>query len=320
MRASYRTKYGNPEVLSFIDLPIPVPKDNEILIKIHATTVNRTDSGFLTGKPKFARLIIGFPNPKNKILGNEFAGEVTSIGNAVTLFKPGDRVFGYDEENFGGHAEFKTIKESGPVTLIPEGWSYSQAAPLTEGSHYALCDIRAAKVQPGQHVMVYGATGAIGSASVQLLKAMDIWVTAVGNTKNLSMMKSIGADEVIDYTAQDFTKTDKRYELIFDAVGKSSYGVCKPLLKQKGIYISTELGPRSENPFRALLAPFSNGKKVLFPLPTINKEDVLYLRQLAVEKKFIPVIDSVFQFDKIASAFDYVLTGQKTGNVVISME
>jgi NADPH:quinone reductase-like Zn-dependent oxidoreductase len=320
MKASFRSKYGNPEVLSIIDIPTPTPKDNEILVKIHATTVNRTDSGFLTGKPHFARLIIGFPNPKNKILGNEFAGEVTSVGNGVTLFQPGDRVFGYDEGNFGGHAEFKTIKENGPVALIPEGMNYSEAAPLTEGSHYALCDIRAANVLPGQQVMVYGATGAIGSAAVQLLKTMDVWVTAVGNTKNMSMMKTIGADEVIDYTKQDFTKSEKKYDLIFDAVGKSSFGVCKLLLKEKGIYISTELGPRSENPFRALLAPFSNGKKVLFPLPTISKEDVLYLRQLAVEKKFKPIIDKVYPFDKIAEAFEYVLTGQKTGNVVITMD
>jgi NADPH:quinone reductase-like Zn-dependent oxidoreductase len=138
MKASFRLKYGDPDVLKFVDVPAPIPKENEILVKIHATTVNRTDSGFLTGKPHFARLIIGFPNPKNKILGNEFAGEVTSVGSGVTLFQPGDRVFGYDEGNFGGHAEFKTIKENGPVALIPEGMNYSEAAPLTEGSHYAL--------------------------------------------------------------------------------------------------------------------------------------------------------------------------------------
>ncbi len=320
MKASYRSKYGNPEVLSIIDIPIPVPRDHEILIKIHAITVNRTDSGFLTGRPKFARLIIGFPNPKNKILGNEFAGEVASIGKGVTLFKQGDRVFGYDEENFSGHAEFKTINENGPVTVIPDGMTYSDAAPLTEGSHYALCDIRAAKVQPGQQAMVYGATGAIGSAAVQLLKALGVWVTAVGNTKNLAMMKSLGADEVVDYTKQDFTKTDKTYDFIFDAVGKSSFGVCKPILKKRGIYISTELGPGSQNPFLAMLSPLSRGKKVLFPIPTINKEDVLYLRQLAIDNKFKPVIDRQYPFEKIADAFTYVLTGQKIGNVVITMD
>ncbi|MDZ7605499.1 MAG: NAD(P)-dependent alcohol dehydrogenase [Cyclobacteriaceae bacterium] len=320
MKASFRSKYGNPDVLQFIDVPTPIARDNEILIKIHATTVNRTDSGFLTGKPHFARLIIGFPNPKNKILGCEFAGQVESVGNGVTLFRPGDRVFGYDEENFGGHAEYKTMKENGPVALIPEGMSYSEAAPLTEGSHYALCDIRAAKVLPGQQVMVYGATGAIGSAAVQLVKATGAEVTAVGNTKNLALLRSLGADEVVDYTQQDFTKTDTWFDFIFDAVGKSSFGACKPMLKKRGIYISTELGPGSQNPFLAMLSPFSRGKKVLFPIPTINKEDVLFLRKLAVEKKFRPVIDRQYPFVKIVDAFTYVLTGQKTGNVVISMD
>lgn len=319
MKVSYRSKYGNPEILRFIELPVPMPKENEILVKIHATTVNRTDSGFLTGTPLFARLIIGFPHPKNKILGNEFAGVVESVGKDVTIFKPRDRVFGYDEQNFSGHAEFKIIRENGTVAHIPDEMSFTEAAPLTEGSHYALCDIRAARVKAGQQVMVYGATGAIGSAAVQLIKAYGAEVTAVGNTKNTSLLKSLGADEVVDYTMQDFTNTIKRFDFIFDAVGKSSFGVCKPLLKERGIYISTELGPGSQNPFLALMAPFIRGKKVLFPLPTINKEDVLYLRQLAIEKKFRPVIDREYPFEKIAEAFEYVLTGQKTGNVVITM-
>jgi len=320
MKASYRSKYGNPEILQLVDIPTPVPKDNEILINVHATTVNRTDSGFLTGTPRFARLIIGFPNPKIKILGNEFAGEVDSVGNGVTLFKAGDRVFGYNEENFGAHAEFMIMKQNGPVALIPEGMSYSEAAPLTEGSHYALCDIRAADVKPGHQVMIYGATGAIGSAAVQLAKSYGAGVTAVCNTKNVELVKSLGADEVVDYTQQDFTKTDKRFDFIFDTVGKSSFGACKPLLQKGGIYISTELGPGSQNPFLALITPMLGGKKVLFPIPTINKEDVLFLRQLAIDKKFRPVIDRQYPFEKIADAFTYVLTGQKTGNVVISMD
>jgi len=320
MKASYRAKYGNPEILQLVDVSTPIPKDNEILIKVQATTVNRTDSGFLTGKPYFARLIIGFPNPKNKILGCEFAGQVESVGNGVTLFKPGDRVFGYDEENFGGHAEFKTMKENGPVAIIPEGMSYSEAAPLTEGSHYALCDIRAAHVKSGHQVMIYGATGAIGSAAVQLAKSYGAEVTAVCNTKNVALIKSLGADEVVDYTQQDFTKTDTRFDFIFDSVGKSSFGACKPLLKKSGIYISTELGPGSQNPFLALITPLLGGKKVLFPIPTINKEDVLFLRKLAIEKKFRPVIDRQYPLEKIADAFTYVLTGQKTGNVVINMD
>ena len=192
-----------------------------------------------------------------------------------------------------------------------------EAAPITEGAHYALCDIRAAKVISGQNVMIYGATGAIGSAAVQLVKYFGANITAVCNTKNVDLVKSLGADEVIDYQKQDFTKTDKKFDFVFDAVGKSSFGQCKPLLKDKGIYISTELGKNAENIFLALITPLFGGKKVLFPIPSISKEDIIFLKSLVEAGKFKPVIDRRYKLEQIVEAARYVETGQKTGSVVI---
>lgn len=211
------------------------------------------------------------------------------------------------------------VKETDPLASIPENLSFIQAAPLTEGAHYALENIRAAKVIPGQKVMVYGATGAIGSAAVQLLKAQNIWVTAVCNSKNVGLIKKLGADEVIDYQTQDFRTCDKKFDFVFDAVGKISFGACRHLLKNQGIYISTELGKNGENVWRGLLAPLIQGKKVLFPLPVIRKKDVEYLSNLAKEGKFLPVIDEIFPLEKIVEAYRYVESGQKTGNVVIEV-
>ena len=200
-----------------------------------------------------------------------------------------------------------------------DNFSFEEAAPITEGAHYALCNIRAAKVSKGQNVLVYGATGAIGSAAVQLGKYFGANVTAVCNTKNVDLIKSLGAYEVIDYQKQDFTKTDKKFDFVFDAVGKSSFGQCKPILKDKGIYISTELGKNGQNIFLALITPILGGKKVLFPLPTIRKEDVLFLKGLVEEGKFKPVIDRKYSLEQIVEAAKYVETGQKTGNVVITV-
>jgi NADPH:quinone reductase-like Zn-dependent oxidoreductase len=202
---------------------------------------------------------------------------------------------------------------------MPDNLSFDEAAALTEGAHYALVDIRAAKVEKGQNVLVYGATGAIGSAAVQLLKHFGATVTAVCNTKNLGLVKSLGADTIIDYQTQDFTKTVDKFEFIFDAVGKSSFGACKPLLTEKGIYISTELGKNGENLLLALTTAFSGGKKLLFPIPSISKQDVLFLKELAETGEFKPVIDRHYNLDQIVEAYKYVESGQKTGNVVLKI-
>jgi NADPH:quinone reductase-like Zn-dependent oxidoreductase len=317
LKAIIHTQYGPPEVLQLKELPKPKPKDNEVLIKVHATTVNRTDCGFRSAEYFISRFFSGLFKPKNQILGNEFAGEIAEIGNAVTLYKPGDKVFGYNDITFGAHSEYMTIAEDSPITTMPTSLTFEEAAPITEGAHYALCDIRAAKITRGQKVLVNGATGAIGSAAVQLINYFGAEVTAVCDTKNIALVKSLGAHLVIDYTQQDFTKLDTTFDVVFDAVGKSSFSKCKPILKENGIYISTELGYMAQNPFLALITPLFGGKKLLFPLPTINKKDVEFLKELVESKKFKPVIDKYYPLEQILEATRYVETGQKIGNVVI---
>jgi NADPH:quinone reductase-like Zn-dependent oxidoreductase len=320
MKAIIYTTYGPPEVLQLKEVQKPIPKDNELLIKVHATTVNRTDCGFLRAKPFIARFFSGLVRPKNKTLGNEFAGEIEAVGKDVTSFKPGDKVFGFNDTKFGAHAEYMIMKENDSIATMPANTTYEDAAPITEGAHYALCDIRAAKIRSGQRILIYGSTGAIGSAAVQLVKYFGAEVTAVCDTKNIELMKSLGADDVIDYTRQDFTKINRTFDVVFDAVGKSSFKQCKPLLKKGGIYMSTDLGYMSQNPFLALITPLFGDKKVLFPLPTIGKEDVTFLKELVVAGKYKPVIDRHYPLEQIVSAFTYVETGQKTGNVIITLE
>ena len=319
MRAIINTTYGSPEVVKLMEVEKPIPKDNEVLIKVYATTVNRTDCGFRSAEYFISRFYSGLFKPKNKTLGNEFAGEIEIIGKNVTSFKTGDKVFGYNDINFGAHAEYMTMAENGAITTMPARLTYEEAAPITEGGHYALCDIRAAKLKSGQKILINGATGAIGSAAVQLSKFFGAEVTAVCDTKNIELVKSLGADIVIDYTKQDFTKLSQAFDVIFDAVGKSSFRQCKPLLYKNGIYMSTELGKNSENIFLALATPFLGGKKVLFPIPTISKEDVVFLKELVETNLYKPVIDRQYKLEQIVEAYRYVETGQKTGNVVITL-
>lgn len=319
MRASVYTKYGPPEVAKLMDVPKPVAKNNEVLVKVYASTVNRTDAGFRSAEYFISRFWTGLLKPKHQILGCEFAGVIEEIGELVKQFKKGDKVFGFNDKTCGGHGEYLTISETDAITFIPEGIDFDLAAAITEGSHYALVDIRAAKVKSGQKVLVNGATGAIGSAAVQLLKHFGAIVTAVCNTKNVELVKSLGADIVIDYQTTDFTNTKERYDFIFDAVGKSSYGKCKPLLTDKGIYISTELGKNAENIFYALFTPIFGGKKLLFPIPTITKEDIVFLKERVEKAEFKPIIDRHFTLNQIVEAYKYVETGQKTGNVIIKI-
>jgi len=286
---------------------------------VHAATVNRTDCGFLRGMPLIVRPFSGWFKPKFQILGCEFAGEVEAVGKQVTLFKQGDRVFGFNEWVYGSHAEYTTISEHGNVAKIPTTFSYQEAAPLTEGAFYGYFNLRAAKVGKGQNILINGATGAIGSASVQLAKYLGASVTAVCDTKNVPLIQSLGADKVIDYKLQDFTQLNEQFDVVFDAVGKSSFGKCKRLLKNKGIYMSTEFGPNIENPFLALITPLFGGRKVLFPLPSLKPEDVALFKKLADAGQFKPVVDRIYPMSEIREAYQYVLTGQKTGNVVIQV-
>jgi len=319
MRAIIYKKYGPPEVVSLQEVNKPEPKNKEVLIKVYATTVNRTDCGFRSAEYFIVRFFSGLFRPKNKTLGNEFAGVIEAIGSGVSLFNIGDKVFGYNDTKFGAHAEYMIMAENEAITTMPLHLTYQEAAPITEGGHYALCNLRAAKIKAGQHVLIYGATGAIGSAAVQLSKYFGAMVTAVCNTKNVELVKSLGADVVIDYTREDFTKTGQLFDIAFDAVGKSSFAKCKPLLTKKGIYMSTELGKNSQNIFLALTTPIAGGKRVLFPIPTSSKQDVVFLKELVETGKYKPVIDRQYGLEQIVEAYTYVETGQKTGNVVISL-
>jgi NADPH:quinone reductase-like Zn-dependent oxidoreductase len=220
MRAIVYTNYGPPEVAQLKEVDKPIPKDNEVLIRVYATTVNRTDCAMRSAELWVNRLFSGLFRPKNKILGNEFAGKIEAIGEDVASFIIGDKVFGYNDQKFGGHAEYMIIQETESLTTMPGKLTYAESAPICEGGHYALCDIRAAKVKSGQNILVNGATGAIGSAAVQLLKHFGANVTAVCDTKNIALVKSLGADEVIDYTLVDFTKTAKTFDFIYDAAGE----------------------------------------------------------------------------------------------------
>ncbi|MBK9317622.1 MAG: NAD(P)-dependent alcohol dehydrogenase [Bacteroidetes bacterium] len=317
MKAVVYKKYGPPEVAQLAEVEKPVAKANEILVKVYASTVNRTDAGFRSAEYFISRFWSGLLRPKYPILGCEFAGSIEEIGRDVSAFKKGDRVFGFNDKSFGGHGEYLTIAENDAIAHIPANLPFDEAAPITEGAHYALCSIKASKIKSGQQAMVYGATGAIGSAAVQLLKYFNVNVTAVCNTKNVALVASLGADVVIDYQTRDFTMTNKKFDFIFDAVGKSSFGQCKPLLTEKGVYISTELGKNGENVFLALTTPFMGGKRVLFPLPSMNKEIICLLKDLVEKGIYKPVIDRKYTLEQITEAYKYVESGQKTGNVVL---
>jgi NADPH:quinone reductase-like Zn-dependent oxidoreductase len=321
MKAAVHTRYGPPGVVRIAELDKPTVGNHELLVKIHATTVNRTDCAFRSAKPFINRLFAGIVKPRVTVLGSEFAGVIEAVGGGVRSFEVGDDVFGFSEGRFGAHAEYLSIPENGPLATMPAEMNYEEAAPSTEGSHYALSLITGAKIQRGQRVLVNGATGAIGSAAVQLLKDLGAVVTAVCGTEHMELVRGLGADRVIDYTTEDFTRGGQAYDVVLDAVGKSSFGRCKRLLKPGGIYLSSDLGPLSQNPILSLVTPLFGGKRVRFPIPPrYDQERVKHLRDLIESGAFRPVIDRRYGLDQIVEAYSYVETGQKIGNVVISVD
>jgi NADPH:quinone reductase-like Zn-dependent oxidoreductase len=319
MRAAVRTRYGPPDVVRIAEVDRPAVKEGDVLVKVHATTVNRTDCGARAAKPFLYRLFLGPVRPRLTVLGNEFAGQVEAVGTAVTAFRAGDRVFGWRSERFGAHAEYLAMPADGSLATIPAKLTYEQAAPSTEGAHYALSLIRAAGIGRGHDVLVNGATGAIGSAAVQLLAHLGATVTAVCDTANLELVRSLGAGRVIDYTAEDFTRDGQTYHVVLDAVGKSSFGRCRRLLRPGGSYLSTDLGPLSQNPFLALATPVFRGRRVQFPIPRQDPEVMPYLKGLLESGAFRPLVDRRYRLDEIVDAYRYVETGRKLGNVVISV-
>jgi NADPH:quinone reductase-like Zn-dependent oxidoreductase len=291
-----------------------------VLVRVHAATVNRTDAGFLSGKPYFARAITGWPKPRHRVLGGEFAGVVDAVGSDVTTFKVGEPVFGYSEAGLGAQAEYVVLPEDGPIATIPEGWSYSAIAPSTEASHYAVGLVRAARLREGDAVLVYGATGAIGTAAVQFLAFLGADVTAVCATEQVELVRRLGATRVVDRTRTDWTDDSRTYRAVLDAVGKSSYAECRRLLDPDGRYLSTDLGPGGQNPFLALATIVSPGQQVSVPIPPRRDQtQIRRFKGLIQEGWFTPVIDRTYPLDDIVEAYRYVETGQKIGNVVISV-
>jgi len=319
MKASVNTVYGSPEVLEIKEVEKPIPTKNEILVKIHATTVNRTDCGFRKPEYLIVRLIAGLFKPKKTILGSELAGEIVGLGPQVKTFKLGDQVFGLSTYNFGTHAEYIAICEEKAITLKPINMSYNEAAAVCDGLFLAYANIKKIDFTNRPHILINGASGSIGSASVQLAKHFGAEITAVCTTKNLALVQSLGADYVIDYTQEDFTQSGKVYDVVLDVVGKSSFFKCKKILKPKGIYFSSELGYLSQNIYFALLTPIFMGKKVKFPIPKDTKEDIQFFKELIEAGKYKAVIDRIYPLTQIVEATKYVETGEKTGNVVIQL-
>ncbi|MGH2704889.1 MAG: NAD(P)-dependent alcohol dehydrogenase [Actinomycetota bacterium] len=318
MRAVVYDRYGPPEVLRLADVERPVPKKDEVLVKVHATTVNRTDTGFRSAEYFISRFITGLVRPRRKILGSELAGEVEAVGAAVTEFGVGDRVFGVSVRG-GAHAEFVCVRQSGPLAHMPTGMTFEEAAAVCDGVILALAYLKRLQLSRGRKILVYGASGSMGTAGVQLAKYFGADVTAVCNTKNVELVKSLGADDVIDYEREDFTKKGETYDVIFDAVGKLTFKHCKGSLKPGGKYAVTDLGLHSQNPFLALWTwPFAD-KKVLFPIPRYTKQDVVFLKGLIEARKYRAVIDQTYQLEDVVEATRYVETGQKTGNVVLNV-
>jgi len=319
VKAVIYTKYGSPDVLQFKEVEKAIPKDNEVLIKVIASTVNRTDCGFRNPEYLAVRLVGGLFRPKKQVLGSELAGVVEAVGQHIKTFKPGDAVFGLNTFNFGAHAEYISIAEEKSITTKPANISFNEAAAVCDGGFLALANIKKIDFTHKPNILINGASGSIGSASVQLAKHFGAKVTAVCHTKDFKLLKSLGADKVIDYIKEDFTKNGEQYDVVIDAVGKSSFFRCLRILKPHGIYFSTELGYLSQNIFLALLTPLFRGKKVLFPLPKDSKEDILFLKKIIEDGEYRAVIDRTYPFEEIIEATRYVETGQKVGNVVITI-
>lgn len=316
MRAVVYEKYGAPDVLRLAEVERPEPKDDEVLVKIHATTVNRSDCGWRGAEPFFTRFFTGLLRPKRNILGSELAGEVEAVGAAVSEFAVGDEVFGLRS---GAHAEYVCIRERGALAHKPAGMTFEEASAVCDGASIALACVRNADLRKGRSILVYGASGSIGTAAVQLARYYDAHVTAVCNTKNVELVRSLGADEVIDYLHEDFTKNGKTYDVIFDAVGKHSFRRCRRSLKPGGTYFETDLGFMWHVPLLALLTRWIGEKKVTLPMPKYTRDEVLFLKELIEAGKYRAVIDRSYPLEQVVEATTYVETGQKTGNVVLTV-
>ena len=317
MKAVVHDRYGPPEVLRLEEVELPVPKDDEVLVRVHATTVTRTDCGWRAPHPFFSRFFTGVRRPKFRTLGMEFAGEVQTVGAAVTEFAPGEAVFGV--KSYGANAEYVCIRDSRGVAHMPAGLRFEEAAAGVDGGCIALECLRRAGDLEGRSILVYGASGSIGTAAVQLAKHFGAHVTAVCNRKNVDLVRSLGADEVIDYERESFTSNGQTYDVVFDSVGKHSFRRSRRSLKPGGTFLETDLGFMWHVPLLALASRWLGSKRVTLPIPKYTKDDVLLLRALMEAGTYRGVIDRTYPLEGVVEATKYVETGHKTGNVVLTV-
>jgi NADPH:quinone reductase-like Zn-dependent oxidoreductase len=320
MKAAVITRYGSPEAIKIRDAPKPVPAAGEALIRVHATTVNRTDCGEL--RPRIlGRLLYGLLRPRRTIFGLDFAGVIEAVGDEVTSLKPGDRVFGMcPSRKNGAQAEYVCIPEKGPIAIMPANTRFGEAV-VCEGAFYANSGLRKFHVGPGHKILVYGASGAIGSAALQLAKALGAEVTAVVATRHLELVKSLGADRAIDYTAEDLSCVGEKFDFVFEAVGKTSFFRYRKLLKPKGTFMATDIGPWGQYLPLMIWSAIAQNHRVVLPLPPrgSGRAFVEFLRARIEAGQFRAVIDRSYSLDAIADAYRYVGTGQKVGIVVINV-
>jgi NADPH:quinone reductase-like Zn-dependent oxidoreductase len=314
MKAVVQDRYGPPEVLRVEDVERPVPKDDEVLIRVHATTVTQTDTHLRRARPLFWRLLLGLRRPRRRILGVELAGEVEAVGPAVTEFSVGDDVFGTNW--FGAHAEFICLRESAALAHKPAGMTFDEAAAVCDGAMQALATLRIGDVQEGQRIVIYGASGSLGTAAVQLARNIGAHVTAVCSTRHIELVRSLGADEVVDYLAEDFTMNGRTYDAIIDAVGKYSFRRGRRSLKPGGIYVATD-GLR--NLFWAVWTWRIGDKRLKFAGGRKLKQDVIFIKGLIEAGKFRAVIDRRYPMGQVVEAHRYVETWHKAGNVVLTI-
>jgi NADPH:quinone reductase-like Zn-dependent oxidoreductase len=299
-----------------------VPKPDEVRVRIRASTVNRTDTGFRSGSPWLVRLFAGVRSPRFGIWGNEFAGEVDAVGAAVTAFAVGDRVFGVDQVTFGKHAEASCVRQDRPMARIPDGLGFEEAAATPDGFILGMTIVRWAGVRADQEVLVHGAAGSIGSAVVQIAHDMGARVIAVCGPQAMDLVRTLGADEVIDRRAHDFTLLGRSWDAVIDAVGKLSFAHCRPAVAPGGRYVTTDLGPYWQNPLLALGTAVTGRlgtQRVQMPLPRYRQQEVGLLREMLATGRYRPVIDRRYPLEETVEATRYVESGHKTGNVVLTI-
>jgi len=318
MKAIVCTKYGSPDFLQLKEVEKATPKANEVLIRIHATTVTSGDYRIRKADPFIIRLIFGFFRPRNSILGGNLAGVIEKIGKDVKLFKKGDKVFGSTGMSFGSYAQYKCLPENSVIAKIPSNLKYDEAAAITFGGLTALSFLNQANIKNGQKILIYGASGAVGTAAVQLAKNFGAEVTGVCSTTNLELVKSLGADKVIDYTKEDFTKSNETYDIVYETVGKTSISSGKKVLRPNGTYIGGSLGI-IYGLAQTLWTSLTSSKKVISGVANESAKNMKFLKKLIENGKFRAVIDRHYPLEKIPEAHSYVEKGHKKGNVVINI-